>query len=185
MGADWLVGFKTLLNVLYFRAVPVLVLSAVCFAVWWGIQRFHGPFKKEDTDIKSAALGFSFVGTAIGILVGASRTPISQDGLTGFLGLVTAFSAYAFAKDSLDKYRRYAFPILMTLSLSLIAGSYFGAAVRERGEDRASTAAQLQALAEARTEVCKYTATKIADSGKDPIAAMVRLCRLELGFIGE
>lgn len=187
MNPELWVGFIKLFNVLYYRILPIVILSLLSYAIWWVIERLRSRLSEHTPEVRSAALGFSFVGIAIGIMVGMSREPIAHIGIPGFLGLVTAFAAYAFAKDSLDQFRPYAVPIIMTLSMTLVFGVYFGAALREDREVAEKAAehgrATLTGFYAARTDICKQVALKAIEAKADPVQALPEICAVELGFV--
>lgn len=187
MNPELLVGFIKLFNVFYYRIIPIVIISLLSYAIWLLIERVRKRLSSHTAEVRAAALGFSFVGIAIGVMVGSSRVPIAQAGVSGFLGIITVFAAYAFAKDSLDKFRPYAVPIIMTLSMTLVFGLYYGAALREDREVAEKTADQGRvitgALSAARTEICKQVAIKAIEEKIDPIKALPRTCGVELGFV--
>ncbi len=187
MTATLLVGFSKLLSVFYFRIIPIVLLALISFGIWCLIEKLRGQLGKHTSEVTSAALGFSFAGTALGIMISGSREPAMQAAIPGLIGLVSAFSAYAYAKQSLNQYRPFAVPIIATLSMTLVFGAYFGSALREDRETyeraQAQRAAMLTSVSAARTDICKRVAIKAVSDKVDPIQALPSFCKDELGFI--
>lgn len=80
---------------------------------------------------------FTCLGLVIGILTGASRTPVVGSLLPALLTLLGALLAYMFGKESLLTWRPTVPYCLIALMLSALYGIFMGGSIREASQEGA------------------------------------------------
>ncbi len=89
--------FQHLIDALFFGVLPVFLIGILIGAVTnIFAARDGGP-----TD-RAAVLAFAFVGAAAGLMIGASRQPITQAALPALLTFASTFLAYVYVKQKAD-----------------------------------------------------------------------------------
>jgi hypothetical protein len=84
---------------------------------------------------QSVIYAFALLGGLVGILVGASKTPVVGTILPAILTFVTALLAYLFGKENLAQWRPVIPFCIIVMLITALYGSFMGSSMRKQHDD--------------------------------------------------
>lgn len=125
MWSELFINFKSVL-------LPALSFISVGVVLVYLVAKYISKVRIKGQGALIAAFGV--LGGVVGIMVGASRTPVVGTVLPGILTFVTGLLAYLFSKEHLSEWRPVIpFCIVAMLLLSLF-GAFMGSSIRLKNE---------------------------------------------------